>query len=688
MAFLTQVARLTSTKGAEIPTFDPASNRLFVVAGSTIEIFNLSNFANTTSIGELIPALIPPVGTELVPNSVAVKNGVVAVGYAVRNTTTNAQGLGRVEFFNAATGASISGVNVGFLPDMLVFSPDGRKILTANEGEPNSYGQLNSFDPEGSISIISVPGNGVISLSNVASATVQTAGFTAFNAQIDSLRQSGVRIFGPGSTVAQDLEPEYIALSPDSSTAYVTLQENNALAIVDVNTATVTAVLPLGFKNYSLPGNGLDPSDQDGGVSIRNWQIFGMYQPDAIASFQANGQTFLITANEGDARDYPGLAEEVRISNVAVVLDPTVFPGQIGADLKANNRAGRLQVTNTLGRTNAAPDFLGTDANTDYEALYAFGARSFSIWNTSGQLVFDSGDRLEQITSVLVPTLYNSGGIATGGDGFDTRSDNKGPEPEGVVTGVVNGRTYAFIGLERVGGVIVYDVTNPTSPTFVDYVNPGSSDRAPEGLTFVPAADSPNGNPLLIISNEVGLSTLVYNVGATSPLPINRLTFNGGNLTLGSNSADTISGTNQNDTIAAFAGDDIIFGNLGNDSIDGGFGNDTLIGGLGSDTLIGNIGNDVFLYNNPGEGLDTIVFVPVEDIFAVRSLGFGNLALGTTLPTANFVNGTAAIAAIPTFIYSSGALSFDLDGTGAGTAIQIANLVGAPILTNENFRAI
>ncbi|MDX1978223.1 MAG: choice-of-anchor I family protein, partial [Pseudanabaenaceae cyanobacterium bins.68] len=686
---LTQIGRYQSTLGSEIPAFDPGSKRLFVVAGNTIEVINLSDLYNPSQIGTLTPTFTPPAGTELVPNSVAVKNGVVAVGYAVRNTTTNAQGIGRVEFFNAATGAPISGVSVGFLPDMLTFTPDGRKILVANEGEPNSYNQANSFDPEGSISIIGIPGNGVISTANVNTATVQNAGFTAFNGQADALRQAGVRIFGPNATVAQDLEPEYITVSPDSSTAYVTLQENNALAVVDINTATVTQVLPLGFKNHNLTGNGLDASDQDGGVNIRNWPIFGMYQPDAIASFQANGQTFLVTANEGDARDYTGFAEEVRISNGAVTLDATVFPGQLGTDLKANNRAGRLQITNTLGRTNASPDFFGTDADTAYEALYAFGARSFSIWDTSGQLIFDSGDQFEQLTKDLVPTLYNSSGLPTGGDGFDTRSDNKGPEPEGVVTGVVNGRTYAFIGLERVGGVIVYDVTNPNAPTFVEYVNTGASDRAPEGLTFIPATESPNGAALLILSNEVGNSTLIFNVGGTVPRPISRQTFNGGNLNLGNNGNDIIYGGTNSDTIAGFAGNDILFGEAGNDSIDGGFGNDTLIGGAGTDTLIGNIGNDVFQYERPSEGQDQVVgFVTGQDSFAFRSLNFGNLPFGTLAAGNNFVTGTTATAAVPTFLYSGGVLSFDLDGTGAGLPVAIATLAGAPMLTNNQITLI
>jgi predicted extracellular nuclease len=906
---LRKVGGFTSANGAEIPAFDPGSKRLFVVAGSTVEIYSISNTGALTAVGTLEPGFTPPTGTVAIPNSVAVNNGIVAVAYAIQNTTTNAQLPGKVSFFNAADGGFLNSVEVGYLPDMLTFTPDGTKVLTANEGEPNSYGRVDSFDPEGSVSIIDLR-NGV------ANATVQTAGFTAFNSQIDALRAAGVRIFGPGATVAQDLEPEYIAFSGDGTKAYVTLQENNALAIVDIATATVTDIKPLGLKNHNQPsvigletyeftnlptlgttaagqsiplggfsgltfdgyaangnlkfithtdrgpngeptginrpfllpdfvpeiirfelnratgqltiteriqlkdsignslsglpntaisndanqafndevpvdlqgnilsldrlgadlegivvapdgtfwmvdeyrpaiyhfnsngvlierfvpvgtaaaagqpvgyfgkevlpevlgqrrqnrgfeavafqdskvyafvqsplrnpttlsngvlnglqnirivefdpitqttrqflyimdnpppvsatdtradkigdavaiGNGeflvlerdddaidsdplsqiqkkiyrfsladatdisnlpnvingktldqmtlaelqatgvnpirktlhvdlatagyntvekvegltiidrntlavindndftvagitidpttgtftpdpnaekpvlglislqhndIDPSDRDSGINILPVPVFGMYQPDAIASYTVNGQTYYITANEGDARDYTGFSEEVRVGANGYVLDPTVFPN--AATLKQNGNLGRLNVTNATGNL---------DGDGDFDRIEAFGARSFSIWDSNGNLVFDSGDQFERITTAQLPSLFNSDGDFTS-PSFDSRSDNKGPEPEGVVVGVVNNRVYAFIGLERTGDIIVYEVTNPTRPQFIEYINT-PEDIAIEGLTFISAADSPTGKPLLVTANEVSRTIGVF----------------------------------------------------------------------------------------------------------------------------------------------------------------------------------
>jgi uncharacterized protein len=503
-SFLTKVGGATSANGAEIPAFDPGSKRLFVVAGNTVDIYTVSNTGSLVAAGSLTPGITPPAGTEFVPNSVAVKNGVVAVAYAVRNTTTNAQQIGKVAFFNATNGSFISAVDVGALPDMLTFTPDGTKVLVANEGEPNSYNQPNSVDPEGSVSIINIA-NGA------ANATVQTATFTSFNSQIASLKAAGVRITGLNATVAQDLEPEYIAVSPDGLTARITLQENNAIAILDIASATITQILPLGVKNYNLPGNGFDASDRDvdgtagggGKINIRNWLVFGLYQPDAIASFTANGQTYYITANEGDARDYTGFAEEIRVGAAGYNLDPTVFPN--ATTLKQNANLGRLTVTNATG---------DTDGDGDFDRIEAFGARSFSIWDANGNQVFDSGDGLEQITAAKVPTLFNSDGTAAT---FDTRSDNKGPEPEGVVIGVINNRTYAFIGSERTGDVIVYDVTNPGQPKFVQHINT-PEDVSPEGLAFISATDSPTGKPLLVTANEVSKTVAVFEIRLPSKI--------------------------------------------------------------------------------------------------------------------------------------------------------------------------
>jgi hypothetical protein len=324
--------------------------------------------------------------------------------------------------------------------------------------------------------------------------TAKTADFKAFNTQKDALIASGVRIFGPGATVVQDMEPEYITVSADGKTAYVTLQENNAMAIVDIASAKVTAIKPFGYKDHSLAGNGLDASDKDSAVNIKTWPVLGMYLPDAIASYSVAGQTYLITANEGDARaDWPGYSEESRVKDLA--LSPALEA------LKSDAQLGRLTVTKTQGAVNGV-----------YEKLYAYGTRSFSIWNAQGQQVFDSGDQLEQLTKDLPQAKFNA---SHSGNAQDDRSDNKGPEPEGVIVAQFGQKHYAFIGLERVGGVVVYDVSNPTRPVYETYINTrngATGDLGPEGMHFVPADKSPNGKPLLVIGNEISGTTAIYQI--------------------------------------------------------------------------------------------------------------------------------------------------------------------------------
>ncbi|MEY2734220.1 MAG: hypothetical protein RL340_1279, partial [Gemmatimonadota bacterium] len=319
-----------------------------------------------------------------------------------------------------------------------------------------------------------------------------------------ALKASGVRIYGPGATVAKDLEPEYIAVSENGATAWVTLQENNAIATVDIASATVQSVRSLGFKNHLLPQNPLDASDKDGRVNIRTWPIFGMYQPDGIAAYVVAGETYLITANEGDARDWnPGLREEARVSTLT--LNPVTFSDDVcGGPCKDSTRLGRLTVTNQLGRnpvTNA------------FDSLFVLGARSFSIWSaTSGQQVWDSGDQLESRTITETAVQFNA---SNDNNTFDDRSDNKGPEPEGVAIGRIGRKTFAFVGLERVGGIMVYDVTVPTAPRFVTYVNSRSGttgDRGPEGIIFIPGRQSPTGTPLLVVGNETSGTTAIYRI--------------------------------------------------------------------------------------------------------------------------------------------------------------------------------
>ncbi|MFZ4784897.1 MAG: choice-of-anchor I family protein, partial [Flavobacteriales bacterium] len=307
------------------------------------------------------------------------------------------------------------------------------------------------------------------------------------------------------STLTQDMEPEYISSSADGSFAQVSLQENNAMAIIDLETLVITDVVGLGFKDYSLPGNGIDASNQDGGINIQNWPVKGMYMPDAVASFSVNGETYFVSANEGDARAYGGFNEEARVSTLT--LDPTAYPN--GTTLKQNANLGRLMSTRATG---------DSDGDGDVDQIYSYGARSFSIWNENAELVYDSGDQFEQITAQLDPTHFNSNNDDN--TSFDSRSDDKGPEPEGVATGVIAGRNYAFVCLERIGGIMVYDVTNPQAPEFIEYFNnrnwtasdsdPASLDQGPEGLTFISKENSPNERDLLVLSNEISGTVSIF----------------------------------------------------------------------------------------------------------------------------------------------------------------------------------
>jgi hypothetical protein len=483
---------VAGTNSAEIVAHDPGSQRLFIAnsIGAKIDIVNFSNPAAPSLISSI------PVTSYGNINSIAVKNGIVAA--AIEDAIPELPG--KVVFFDIH-GAFISQVEVGAMPDMITFNNAGTKVLIANEGQPKTdY----TVDPEGSVSIIDISGG----IAGITQSAVTTAGFSSFNAQTATLKAAGVRIFGLNNpTVAQDLEPEYITISSDDQTAWVTCQENNAIAVINMATGTVTDIRPLGTKNHNLLANALDVSDQGGTIEIANWPVKGVYMPDAIASYTVGGQTYLVTANEGDAREYSTYEEAVRISSSSYVLDSTAFP--YSAALKAN--IGRLNVTTASG---------DTDGDGDFDEIHAFGARSISIWNaTTGELVWDSGDEMELMISKhpVYSAIFNA---SNANNTLKNRSDDKGPEPEGVTVAQINGRTFAFVALERIGGCMVYDITNPSSPVFVDYKNTrtlGSygGDNGAEGIIYISADNSPTGVPIVVLANEVSSTLSFYAIDAS-----------------------------------------------------------------------------------------------------------------------------------------------------------------------------
>lgn len=657
-----KIGALAGLSGAEISAYDPASGKLFITSGDGLEVIDLSDPGNP-SAGTLIdPAADGASASDV--TSVAVHGGVVAAAVP----GDDEQRPGEVYFYNAATGAFLTSATAGALPDMVTFSPDGAKVLVANEGEPGGSGatpfaggyqleiteiwsgqdgtdltedwfeitnrgdaawvsgadpdlyyddesadagtadpisgitqldpgesaivvvgenasdttdffdvwdpdksltgveiglvdgsglgaggdavalwvgdptsdgvledfaaypggvdsgvswDVNLFepsfdgnssgavtttdtagdsgtepaigspgeasdtlaDPRGSVSIIAVSGGvGAFSVDGVTSVE-----FIEHDGSEDDLRAEGARIW-PGRSASKDIEPEYIAVTLDGATAYVSLQENNALAEIDLSTDTLVGIIGLGFKDHMLPGNEIDSSDDDGVLDLQNRPVFGMLMPDAIATFAASGQNYVITANEGDARD-----EDERIKNVT--LDPAAFPE--AATLQQDAEMGRLQISTVDG------DF---DGDGDFDELYSYGARSFSIFDSAGAMVHDSGAELAQVA--------DDAGIYP-----DGRSDNKGSEPEGVTTGVVGSTTLAFIGLERADAVAVYDVTVPASPVFKALAFDIPADEDPEGLTFIAGADSPNGEPLLVITSEATNTLSVYAVSVEETAP-------------------------------------------------------------------------------------------------------------------------------------------------------------------------
>jgi len=590
---------------AEIIAFDPITDQLFVINSNdgVVDIIDYNDPYLPVKTGSIDVSSDVSISISGI-NSVDVFEGLVAVAVEADPSTDN----GVVAFYDN-TGNFQFETPAGALPDMLKFTPDGSKVMVANEGEPASdY----SVDPEGSITIV-----------DVGSQTSQQVSFNSFDAQKEVLISEGVRIFGgavsfevtafsgvddsnPDSvsvtdaadietgdwitidsdntdddtdaarlyqvasadgntlilttefdvdlnddgtfdegtditaapalwtvykagsaTVSQDLEPESLTFNSDGTVAWVTLQENNAVAIIDVNAGTVSDIVALGTKDHSLLGNGLDASNDDDAINIANWPVSGFYMPDVITSVEISGSTYYLTANEGDAREYDALIEEVDAGNL--ILNSSIFTDPA---LQDDENLGSLTTTVANGNN---------DGGMDFEEIFSFGARSFSIWDETGTLVFDSKDQFEQITAQRFPADFNSNNDEN--DSFDSRSDNKGPEPEAITVGKINNKYFAFIGLERIGGIVIYDITDPTDVKFVEYINnrdfsiidvqnnlAAVGDLGPEDIKFIPASESPTGGTLILVANEVSGSVSAYSV--TTPIDIARTLSDGDEVTV------------------------------------------------------------------------------------------------------------------------------------------------------------
>lgn len=454
------------TGAAEISTYDYTTKKLFTVNNSDankIDVIDLSDPTRPSMLASIYMAAYDGAA-----NSVTTFEGKLAVAL---ESKSNKQGPGKVVVFNTTDYALVKEITVGALPDMITYSHDGKFILTANEGEPNDdYSQ----DPDGTVSIIDVASN----------YAVTTLNFADFSSQLAALKTKGFRIASVTNNFAADIEPEYITISADSKTAWVTLQENNGIAKIDLTTKKITEIFPLGYKDYSLAENAIDISDKDGAAVSNTWKLKGMFQPDAISGFEVNNVQYVVTANEGDAREYSAFTDIKRVGSSSVVLDPTIFPN--AEALKADGSMGRLNINTKMG---------DTDGDGDFDELVGFGARSFSIWNgATGQLVFDSKNELDKKAADF--GVYDDG-----------RSDDKSVEPEAVYAAKMGDKQILFVGLERADALMIYDVTNPTAPKYLQTLKTGD---APEGVMFIPALKSPTKRSLLVVSSEGDGTIKIY----------------------------------------------------------------------------------------------------------------------------------------------------------------------------------
>ena len=474
----------------EIVDFDSGSSKIFFTNAKANTLTAL-DASKPSSLTKAFDISLSNYGGSV--NSVSIHNGLVAVAMEALVKTDS----GSVVFFDT-DGKWLKSVKVGALPDMLTFSPNGKKLIIANEGEPND---AYSIDPEGSISIIDVS-------AGVQNATIKHINFQSLNSKLKELVAAGIRIFGPKASVAQDLEPEYVTVSADSKLAYASLQENNAMAIIDIENAKLLKIIPLGYKNHNLPGNGFDASNTSGKIDIKNHPVFGMYLPDATKTIQIAGKSYIFTANEGDARAYAGFNEEKRMGTLK--LDTQAFPN--ASTLQSNNELGRLLSSSIMG---------DLDNDGDVDQLYSFGGRSFSIWDANSvEQVFDSGDHIEKLIAAKLPTYFNSN--HTDNNSFKGRSDDKGPEPEAIEFATLGNDLFVLIGLERIGGIIVYEINDPKSPKFVSYFNyrnfmvdpksPQTGDLGIEDIKFISADKSPIKKPLVLVGNEVSGTVSLFSI--------------------------------------------------------------------------------------------------------------------------------------------------------------------------------
>lgn len=468
---------------AEIVTYNKDDKVFYVVTGVTqsIDLVKINSDGSTErkkriNIGDVLKGQDINVG-DMTSVSYSDEKNLLAVAVQDKDYKNN----GHIVILDKE-GNYKESFECGVQPDMVTFTKDGKYILSADEGEPRE-GYDNGIDPKGSVTIINV---GDKSTNKVE-----------FNINRDKALKKGI-LLKKDSNPAEDLEPEYIAISDDNKTAFISLQENNAIASIDIESGDINYVKGLGFIDHSLSGNEIDAVRGKGDnakIDIKRDNFFGTPMPDGIAFLSKDGKDYILTANEGDAREW-GKKKNKYENTKSKKFDE-----------KANKKTEYLDNDKTDGL--------------DENKIYLLGGRSFSIYDASDLTrVYNSGSDFEKITARIFPDFFNtSNDEDKGPDELDARSNKKGPEAENIAVLNIKDKTYAIVGLERISGIMIYDITDPSNPVYKDYFNNrifiksvndkeeiGLEKRGnvgPEGLCAIEAKDSPTGKPIVLVANEV-----------------------------------------------------------------------------------------------------------------------------------------------------------------------------------------
>jgi hypothetical protein len=514
---VTEISAIASGDGEgshEIVAYHAGSKRIFATNGvkNSIDIFDISDVANPKKVSSVSLA---PYGNDV--TSVAAGKDVVVAAVLVTETFS-ATGVpttpnGKIVVFDT-NGKVLSSADVlGVLPDAVTFAPNGTTALVAIEASPvcakdnpataakEETDYTKASDPVGGVT--------VVDLSNPASPVLRFAGFDQFT--IAEMRAKGIAVSSVVNNVSKDFEPEFVT-AVDNNYAYVTIQEANAIGKLNIESATFESITRAFESKIAYVAR--DTSDRDSGAGPRNYSnVVGASQPDAIAGFKVGSGQYFVTANEGDAREYTCLNDDLRSS--ALKVDTRRFP-----DWKT------LSGSAALGRAKVNPNIGDKDGDGDIDTIHLRGSNSMTMYR-NGMPIWDSGELLDQIQTKAFGVANINGSHSLSSDkstmnyvGQD-RSDDKGAEPEGVALGMVGDRRIAILGLERMTALAIFDITEPRNPVFQEWLQmlPTKATPAkdvkhwsPEGIVFVPANKSPSGRALIITSYELSGSLSIHQI--------------------------------------------------------------------------------------------------------------------------------------------------------------------------------